>query len=287
MSGATAVAVAGLLVLVVDHDAAIEPATSQYGERFNGLGGNPNAAATLEALALPLALAAAIAEAGAEARSAGGRSWRYLRLHCGSGSRGGILAAAVGSLVTVVAGVRPQRRVLAAGAVASPRSCRSSCRRCRIRPLSASPPPADRKPPPSLSAPNPFDVQQQRLLQDDIGRNTAESRRTLFGTGGRRRRCGAMEQVVLERPLLGYGFGFEEHVFADRYAVFNAQRPENAYVGTALQIGLFGLALLIALIASPRPCGLTADGSGRRAVRGRRPRGARGRPRSIVRACRR
>ena len=61
MSGATAVAVAGLLVLVVDHDAAIEPATSQYGERFNGLGGNPNAAATLEALALPLALAAAIA----------------------------------------------------------------------------------------------------------------------------------------------------------------------------------------------------------------------------------
>ena len=58
-----------------------------------------------------------------------------------------------------------------------------------------------------------------------------------------------MEQV-LERPLLGYGFGFEEHVFADRYAVFNAQRPENAYVGTALQIGLFGLALLIALIAS-------------------------------------
>ena len=67
MSGATAVAVAGLLVLVVDHDAAIEPATSQYGERFNALGGNPNAAATLEALALPLALAAAIAAAGAEA----------------------------------------------------------------------------------------------------------------------------------------------------------------------------------------------------------------------------
>ena len=215
---ATAVAVAGLLVLVVDHDAAIEPATSQYGERFNGWG-NPNAAATLEALALPLALAAAIAAAGA-----GALGWWAivallaldLRVCLPRRDRRGRRL-----LVTVLALTRPQRPVPQERSRRCGRARRLS--RAGPGPASSPPLPADRKlqpPPRAESVRRPA----ARPLQDDIGRTSVGVRRTFFGSGGARRRC-RRRRTGAERPLVGYGFGFRS-VFADRYAaVFNAQRP--------------------------------------------------------------
>ena len=196
MSGATAVAVAGLLVLVVDHDAAIEPATSQYGERStagrqserrrDARGARPAAGACRGNRRRP-----------APERSAGGRSWRYSSPPlpgppAAAGSGGRRRPARDGGR-----GVRPQRRVLAAVR-------RHRGRRRRVAGAGSDLPPrrrADRKPPPSLSAPNPFDV--QRAVAPGRHRSaTAPSPPDAFGTGGRRRRCGAMEQVPSARSRL-------------------------------------------------------------------------------------
>ena len=65
------------------------------------------------------------------------------------------------------------------------------------------------------------------------------------------RASGALEQAA-ERPVVGYGFGTEERAFVDRYYNFTAERVENAYVAMALQLGVVGVALLLAFL------GLTA-----------------------------
>jgi hypothetical protein len=194
--------------------------------------------------------------------------WAVVALLVGSiaasASRGAIVAAATGALVPTLAAARPPWRPLAAGAVVVAVAAVLVVSHAPDPDPRAGPPPlpADREPPPPPPAPNPFDVQQQRPLQDDVGWTSAGFRRTVFGTGGRAAALGGATEQVLGRPLLGYGFGYEEHVFADRYAVFNAQRPENAYIGTALQVGLVGLALLLSLIVSlvlrARPLGRPA-----------------------------
>jgi O-antigen ligase len=90
-------------------------------------------------------------------------------------------------------------------------------------------------------------------------------RRTFFGSSGRVDAwTGALHQA-LERPLLGFGFGTEADVFVDRYYYFVGGRPENAYIGLALQLGLIGLVSFVALLGALAAAGV-------RAVRGpRRP----------------
>ncbi len=55
VAGAAVVAFGGLIVLAVRHDRAVEPATSVLPARYQGLGGGPNTAAMVLAVALPLA----------------------------------------------------------------------------------------------------------------------------------------------------------------------------------------------------------------------------------------
>ena len=63
-------------------------------------------------------------------------------------------------------------------------------------------------------------------------------------------------RTAQERPLFGFGFGTEDRVFVDRYYIFQGARPENAYIGWLLQVGvagllafaIFGLSLLWAVI---------------------------------------
>src|SRR5207244_2542588 len=57
----------------------------------------------------------------------------------------------------------------------------------------------------------------------------------------------ALKQVE-QRPLVGYGFGTEDHVFVDRYYQFEGGLPENAYIGALLQLGVVGLVLTILLL---------------------------------------
>jgi hypothetical protein len=58
---------------------------------------------------------------------------------------------------------------------------------------------------------------------------------------------GTLRSIVLVRPLLGYGFGTEERVFVDRWYDFQGGTPENSIIGLLLQVGVFGLLLVVAL----------------------------------------
>jgi len=71
-------------------------------------------------------------------------------------------------------------------------------------------------------------------------------RRRLLGSSGRSQAWAGALHTWERRPVTGYGFGTEERAFVDRYYFFDAGLPENSYIGTLLQLGLVGLALLVA-----------------------------------------
>jgi O-antigen ligase len=52
------------------------------------------------------------------------------------------------------------------------------------------------------------------------------------------------------RPAVGYGFGTEDYVFVDRFQHFAGRRPEDSYLGFALQLGVVGLALFAGIVAT-------------------------------------
>jgi O-antigen ligase len=72
-------------------------------------------------------------------------------------------------------------------------------------------------------------------------------RRTLFTSSGRRAAWSGAIRQAEHRPVAGYGFGTEVLVFVDRYAGFDSDLVENSYIGAALQLGIAGLALLLAV----------------------------------------
>ena len=216
--GAVAVAVAGLVVLAVDRDAAIQPATTEYPARYRGYEQNPNTAAMLFALATPLACLPAL---DGRRRALRGAALAVLALFVGSlaasGARGPMIAALVGAVVFAAASPLSIRRriVLVLTAVAVFAVCLG---------ISQIP---DAKPTPPQGA----------------GEAPA-TRRTLFTSSGRSAAWrGALRQAEA-RPLTGYGFGTEAQVFVDRYDAFVSDLPENSYIGAALQLGIVGFALL-------------------------------------------
>ena len=76
----------------------------------------------------------------------------------------------------------------------------------------------------------------------------SQSRQLLSSSG----RVGAWKGAVLQadqRPLLGYGFGTEDHVFINRYYNFQSDRAENSWVGLYLQLGIAGVLALLSLLA--------------------------------------
>jgi O-antigen ligase len=98
------------------------------------------------------------------------------------------------------------------------------------------------------------DVERAYPLEDDIGRplpggGEPEIERSLFGASGRTEAWRGAIGRAAERPLLGFGFGTEARAFVDRYYAFVGGRPENSYIGIAIQLGSVGLAALLALLA--------------------------------------
>jgi O-antigen ligase len=258
VGGAVLVALAGLVMLAVDRTAAIEPAQVSYPARFRGFGGNPDTAALLFAIALPIALAFAL--------RSGPRRWLHAAacaLLIGSvapsGSRGALLGAILGALVVILLVKWTWRRrwiatalvvIVALGAVG----------------VSELPQPV-----PSgqhARAKRVFDQNAEKGLPLDsepgYGRPTKVFVRSLTTSSGRITAWrGAIRQAG-DRIVLGYGFGTEKKVFVDRYPIFYSQRVEDAYLGTLLELGLGGLALLLALFASiaapiPRAARIVAD----------------------------
>jgi hypothetical protein len=253
--GAVAVAVGGLLLLVFEYDRAVQAATTLSPARYQGLGGGPNMAAMVFALAAPLAFHFLF-----EART---RTMRVvwaasLALLLGSiafsGSRGALAAVFTGLAVYALLARRPfvlGTTVALAGATLALSVLPSPASSNPPQPTGQDPAPAQVEP-----APGYLDANLQGIrLQDDIGHpgvgaadpNAGE--RNLTGSSGRTEAWRGALGLAADRPVVGYGFGTEDRTFVDRYVFFNSSVPENSYIGILLQLGLVGLILLLALAA--------------------------------------
>jgi O-antigen ligase len=221
LAGSVAVGLAGLATLAFDHSAAVQPASTQYPERFQGFEQNPDTAALLFALVIPIAAYLLLTARTPLARVVLAAA---LLLFAGSitasGARGPMLGGLVGTLVVVAAATRGRRRlVLAAVTLALFGACLGISRIPEAKPAAAA----------SSSGSPPI-------------------RRTLFTSSGRRAAwVGAIHQAE-DRPIAGYGFGTEVLVFVDRYAAFDSDLVENSYIGAALQLGIAGLVLLFGVV---------------------------------------
>lgn len=249
LTGAVAVALVGLAVLVIAPHEALQSATRTIPSRFRGIGQNPNTVAMLFAAALPLATWLTVAKRG-RLRVAGALALLLLAGSIvASGSRGALATAALGTLALLLATMRHRRgRVLAAAGVAAavaaavgiaeipqpdPRATAVSptgCERCGL---------------------NRHDADRWIRLEDELDAPSrpggSGQRRTLFAPTGRGQAWeGAIDQGG-ERPVVGYGFGTEDRVFVDRYYSFFGGSPENSYIGMFLQLGLVGIALFAGL----------------------------------------
>lgn len=258
--GAVAVAVGGLLLLAFDHDRAVQAATTVSPARFQGLGGGPNMAPMVFALAAPLAFHFALSGRSRAARIFWSASLALLLGSIAfSGSRGALAAVMAGLAVYAVL----VRRPVALGAAALLAGATLA--------LSVLPSPATTNPPqPTGQDPNPAQVTpapgyldanlQGPRLQDDIGHpgvgvaDTTRRERRLIGSSGRTEAWRGALGLVAQRPVVGYGFGTEDRTFVDRYVFFNSNVPENSYIGILLQLGIVGFVLLlglaVALVAS-------------------------------------
>jgi O-antigen ligase len=220
LTGAAAVGIAGLGMLALDHDAAVQAASTQYPARFQGFEQNPDTAALLFALAIPITVYLLLTTRTGLARLAlTAAVLLFVGSITASGARGPMLGGLVGSLVVVAAVAQGRRRLLlAALTLAAFAACVGISRIPQAKPA----------PPTSSSGAPPV-------------------RRTLFTSSGRRAAwVGAIHQAE-DRPVAGYGFGTEALVFVDRYAAFDSDLVENSYIGAALQLGIAGLVLLLAV----------------------------------------
>jgi O-antigen ligase len=252
LAAAVAIAVGGLLALWHSPEQALLEANIGAPVRYNGLGANPNTMAMLMALALPLALWALVEARSTAGKIAAGASFVLLDgAIVASGSRGALAGAGAGLLVVAVALARGGReRAWAAFAVVALVALDFG--------IMQLPPHGERDPEPPArfgrTVPlGPRDAQFLLPLQDEIGfprPGDPRVKRGYFETSGRTVAWrGALEQAA-QRPLLGFGFGTEQEVFVDRYYLLLSSRPENSYVGAALELGAVGTVLLLALLAA-------------------------------------
>jgi O-antigen ligase len=252
LAAAVVVALGGLLVLAFRYDRAVQAATTVSPARYQGLGGGPNMAPMIFAVASPLAAQLAVfgarrgrwLGAGALALLSGSIAF--------SGSRGAITAAFVGLAVFALAA--PARRRLLLAATAALLGVTLLAVQIRSPSATNPPQPTGVDPAPAEVTPRPGYVDANKLgprLQDEVGHpgiGVADTRRRvrgLLGSSGRTEAWdGALDQAF-ERPLLGHAFGTEDRVFVDRYVFFNSGVPENSYIGLLLQLGVVGLVLFV------------------------------------------
>jgi hypothetical protein len=251
---AAAVGVGGLLVLAFAHDRAVQGATAQEPARYQGLGGGPNTATMLLAVALPLAAYAAL-RPGTRIRrlAAAGAFLLLLGSIVASGSRGSLLAACVGlGVLAALAAVGTRRKLLAVGAVAAVAIAAVLVARLPQPDPSVPARPGTATPSSFAPAAGYLDANEVRRLQEDVGRPAAgepgDTSRSLLGGSGRAQAWAGAIGLAADRPLVGYAFGLETDVFVDRYLEHGSNQPENSYVGLFLQLGTLGLVLFLGLV---------------------------------------
>jgi O-antigen ligase len=259
-AAAAVVVLGGLLVLAFDYDRAVQPASTVNAARYQGLGGGPNTATMLLAVAVPVA---AYALGGPQRVRIGGALLLALLLGSivASGSRGALLAAFGGLLAFVLLAVRGARtRLLASCAVLACLAVGALVMQIP-EPARGAPPVASASQPALTAVPiepaaGYLDAHQLLRLQDDVGHppigvgDTTPRPREVTGSSGRTEAwTGALRQAA-ERPVAGYGFGLEDRAFVDRYVGFNSNLPENSYVGLLLQLGVLGVVTFALLVAA-------------------------------------
>jgi len=295
--GAAIVAALGVLVYLVRHDLAVQQAAGSAAWRFRGFGMNPNTTPMLFAMAMPLAVWLAAASPRRRARSvyAAIAAGLYVELLL-CGSRGGLVAAAVGVLVLVALCV-PRvwlKGVLALVAVAAIVPGLTS----RIGPTATvTPPPAGTTVPApgeNPAAPGPGVTTRPAICghkvcssasraflrrfphfigplpsraEDEVGQAIFGEKSDAVGSGRLAAWKGTLTQVV-RRPLLGYGFGTESRVFVDRWLFFQGGLPENSYLGLLLQVGAVGLILCLGTFLVAAFAGARVLRAGERESRG-------------------
>jgi hypothetical protein len=259
VAGAMAVGVGGLLVLAFDHDRAVQPATSALAARYQGLGGGPNTAMMVLAVATPLA-AYLLVEARRPLARAAALATVALLLGSivASGSRGALVGAFGGLFaLAVLAPAERRRRLVAAAAVVALLVVAALITRIpQPNPSAPALPSASEPPPAVFQGPRQAVPEPPPRLQDDVGHppfgvaETTKKPRTLFGSSGRAQAWNGAIHLGAQRPVAGFGFGTEDHVFADRYVDFNSSVPENSYIGLFLQLGVAGLVAFVAFLLS-------------------------------------
>jgi O-antigen ligase len=252
VAGAATVGSLGLLVLAVDYDRAVQAASYEAPTRYEGFGQDPNTVGLLFAVVMPLAVFAALRARTTRGRVGGGA---VLLLFTGSivatGSRGALVAAALGAAVVVL--LAAPRRWLALAGVAAvfaagvglstiPGTSNSG------HPVATAPAGARPHPKPGY-----LDAEASYPLSADVGAplpggGQPPVRRGLFATSGRLDAWRGALHEAARRPVAGHGFGTEQTVFVDRYYYFVGGLPENSYIGLALQLGAVGVAALLALL---------------------------------------
>lgn len=260
LAAALVVALGGLLVLAFRYDRAVQPATTVSAARYQGLGGGPNTAPMVLAVAVPIAAQLATAAAG-RVRALGGAALALLLASIAfSDSRGALSAAFAGLFAfALLAPTTIRRRAILAGGAAVLLLVTVGISRVPSPSATNPPEPTGVDPAPAEVTPAPGYVDANLggpRLQDEVGHpgiGVADTRRRvrgLLGSSGRTEAwVGAFDQA-LERPLAGHGFGTEDRVFVDRYVFFNSGVPENSYLGLFLQLGLAGLGAFGVLVAT-------------------------------------
>lgn len=257
VAAAAAVALAGIALLLVASDRAVQPASAQEPARYQGIGGGPNTAVMVLAVGVPLVAYLVLeARTGLRRAAAAGLLLLLLGSIVASGSRGALLAAFGGLLVFAVLATRSAGpRLLAAVVVVALLGIAALVTRLPDPDPGA---PARRGtilPEGPAPARGYFDANERWRLQDDVGRTPfgevpRDTRRTLLRGSGRTEAWIGALALGAERPVAGYGFGTEDRVFVDRYFAHGSNLPENSYVGLFLQLGFAGVIAFAALLAA-------------------------------------
>jgi hypothetical protein len=271
------VGLAGLVVLAVDHNLAVQAGVPTMSARMRGFGENPDTASMLFALALPIAEWLFFAGRGVLVRLAAGASFALLYGSIiASGSRGALMAATAGSVVFFALLAGSVRRLVVfevivvaffAGSFqisgSRPSDFPSPALPVSTKPAPVLVPPSKQgpailkpatEPPPS----SPFEVGIKQGLtraevpipfvprSSEIGHPSTYDYKPIIGYGSGRVLAWlwAIRQG-LDVPVLGYGFGTESTVFVDRFYVFEGSYTENSFIGMFLQLGAVGTVLLL------------------------------------------
>jgi len=226
VAGAAAVAVGGLLLWLVDPSAAVQGASPGVPARWRGIGENPNTISMLAAIALAPAAWLSMPLR----RSTRTVVWLASALALfltilASGSRGALLGGVVAfGLEAALLPRRTLRRVAGVAAVVAVFGAGALV----VQAVVTTPPQ-----PPVAGGGAKLPV-RSLTSTGDSGRLAAWRRALTTGD---------------DRPVLGYGFGTEEHVFIRRFRDFQGSRPENSILGLYLQLGSVGVLLLVAAVA--------------------------------------